>query len=277
MRENCASELHCPEGRRWTAPTSRNQWSVWTLLIAPTMTNSTDGSRRGGSAGESVPEPELCQSTESTTRVDPTAEWKEERLLAAVAAVPRRLFLPECPKRNVSQHTPIELAGAVTLPPVDVTLMMLRALDLTGNERVLEIGCGTGYQAALLARLAREVVSLEIDETRAARATDTLARLGCANVRVVHADGSAGWPELAPYQAIVVDAAVTELPSALLAQLDQNGRLVLALGEGEAQIVECMEKQSDRLKCTTIGLARLQPLVTTLQRKPSPYPWNHHG
>jgi len=241
------------------------------------MTNSNDGStRRADSVEESSPGTARGETTASARSVDATANWKEERLLAAVTAVPRRLFLPGGRECDVSHRVPAELEGDLTLPPVDVTLMMLRALDLTGNERVLQIGCGTGYQAALLARLAHEVISLEIDATRAELARDALARLGCANVRVFHADGSLGWPKLAPYQAIVVDAAATELPSALLAQLDQGGRLVIALGEGEAQVVERLEKQADRLTCATVGLARLQPLKT-LQRRPSPYPWNHHG
>jgi protein-L-isoaspartate(D-aspartate) O-methyltransferase len=241
---------------------------------ATNMTNSNDDSaRRGDPAEGSLAASGISEATESAAGSDPSSVWKEERLLAAVAAVPRRLFLPEGPKRGLSQRAGVE--GGVVLPPLDVTLMLMRALDLTGAERVLEIGCGTGYQAALLARLAREVVSLEVDESRAKRAAETLARLGCANVRVIHADGSAGWPALAPYQAIVVDAAATQLPSALLAQLDQGGRLVIALGEGETQLVQCVQKQADCLKCTTIGLARLQPLVT-LQRRPSPYPWDDH-
>jgi protein-L-isoaspartate(D-aspartate) O-methyltransferase len=232
------------------------------LAVAASMTSSTDSSARRNSP-ESNSDPDAA--TESVT-VDRSASWKEERLLAAVSAVPRRLFLPKEAAGDISFRVPVVEGKGVTLPPVDVTLMMLRALDLTGEERVLEIGCGTGYQAALLARLAREVISLEIDETRAKRAATTLARLGCANARVIHADGNGGWPPLAPYQAIVVDAAATELPSAL----------VIALGEGEAQLVQCMQKQADSLKCTTIGLARFQPLVM-MRRSPSPYPWNHHG
>ncbi len=149
--------------------------------------------------------------------------------------------------------------------------MMLRALDLDGTERVLDIGCGSGYQAALLGGLAREVVSVEGDADLVRRATSTLDSLGRDNVRVVQANLLGGWPESAPYQAIIVVGAASELPTALIDQLDLGGRLVIPLGNCEAQLVERLHKRVDGLDSKTIGTCRLDMLPCS--QRPSLFPW----
>jgi protein-L-isoaspartate(D-aspartate) O-methyltransferase len=196
----------------------------------------------------------------------------DARLLEAVDAFPRRLFAPAGVNAQASSGEPIRLGAGTTIPPVDVVKMMLSALELHGTERVLDIGCGSGYQTALLSRLAREVVSVEIDEARAKRAARVLNGLGCRNVRVVNGDGSGGWREGAPYQGIIVGAAATELPSALLEQLDLGGRLVVALGDMDSQLVECMRKRVDGLDSRTIGACHLDMLASA-QRTRSFFPW----
>jgi protein-L-isoaspartate(D-aspartate) O-methyltransferase len=194
------------------------------------------------------------------------------RLLKVSDEFPRRLFLPAGVSDNVSNDEPVRLGEGSTIPPIRIVTMMLGALELDGTERVLDIGCGSGYQAALLSRLTREVVSIEIDDERFKRASRLLKELGCANVQVIHADGSAGWPQEAPYQGIVVGAAATELPAGLIEQLDLGGRMVIPLGDGEAQLVERLEKRLDALDCSTIGACRLDMLVNPC-RRPSSFPW----
>jgi protein-L-isoaspartate(D-aspartate) O-methyltransferase len=169
-------------------------------------------------------------------------------------------------------HVALPLGEGRMIPPVDVAARMLRALDLQGSERVLDIGGGSGYVAALLSRLAHEVVSVEPDEELVRRATSTLTELGVNNVRVVHAKPYEGWPEDAPYQAIIVEAAAAELPPALVEQLELGGRLVIPLGDADAQLISCLHKRVDSLDSKTIGACRLGMLPNG-RRRPSFFPW----
>jgi protein-L-isoaspartate(D-aspartate) O-methyltransferase len=186
--------------------------------------------------------------------------------------LPRRLFVPSCAGADVPDSEAVSLGEHRILPPTDVVGMMLRALHLEGNERVLEIGCGSGYQAALLGALAREVYSIEIDEQLARDATERLARLACSNVHVLHGDASAGWPEHAPYQAIIVGAAASRLPPELIDQLDLGGRLVIPLGDEHTQLVERIRRRVGGLETETLGSCHLDMLVTP-HRTPSSFPW----
>lgn len=197
------------------------------------------------------------------------------RLAKALEEVPRRLFLPP-ELANLPDEEPAPLPNGSFIPPVSVVRMMVGALELQGDERVLDVGSGSGYQAALLGRLAREVISLELDEELARQAVLTLSSVGATNVRVVHADGCGGWAESAPYQAIVVGAAVAELPYALVDQLDLGGRLVVALGNEDAQLAECLCRDMDSLASKTLGACRLDMLATA-RRSPSSFPWSDPG
>lgn len=153
--------------------------------------------------------------------------------------------------------------------------MMLQALELEGTERVLDVGGGSGYQAALLGRLAREVVSVESDDELVRRAASTLAKLGSDNVRVVRASVFSGWPERAPYQAIIVGGGATELPAALVEQLDDGGRIVIPLGDSGAQLVEWLQKHRNCFDSKTIGACRLGMLPSSGQNFSS-FPWTRH-
>jgi protein-L-isoaspartate(D-aspartate) O-methyltransferase len=206
-----------------------------------------------------------------------STEVQEARLSKALEEVPRHRFFPTGVDRNTPNDRTVPLGGGRIIPPVAVVAMMIRALELEGTERVLEIGSGSGYLAALLGRLAREVVSVEADDELVKHAGSLLAELGWSNVRVVHADGYGGWPEAAPYQAIVLGAAVPELPLTLVDQLDLGGRLVIPLGDAEAQLVERLRKHVDRLDSETVGSCHLDMLATA-RKAPSSFPWTgHHG
>jgi protein-L-isoaspartate(D-aspartate) O-methyltransferase len=199
-------------------------------------------------------------------------EARETRLSKVLEEVPRHLFFPPGVDPHTANDQPVPLGRGRSIPPVDVVSMMVRALDLDGTERVLEIGGGSGYQAALLGRLAREVVSVEVDEELVRHASCVLGGLGWPNVRLIHSDAYAGWTDAAPYQAIVVGAAAPELPPALIDQLDLGGRLVIPLGNAEAQLVERVRKRAGSLDSQTIGSCRLD-VLTTPCKTPSSFPW----
>lgn len=195
------------------------------------------------------------------------------RLAEALSATPRERFVPEGVRPPSSDEDAVWLGAGRSIPPVRIVAMMVGALELNGSERVLDIGSSSGYQAALLSRLAREVVSVEVDERCAADSRRVLTSNGITNVRVLSGDPCVGFSEAAPYQAIVVGSALSKLPSALLAQLDVGGRLVIALGDSECQLIERLRKRVDGLDSETIGSCRLEMLDDELP--PRSFPWTN--
>ncbi len=190
----------------------------------------------------------------------------------AMQKLSRGSFVPARAGVEVPDPQPVLLGHHCVVPPNDVVAMMLGALDLEGHERVLEIGTGSGYQAALLGELAREVYTVEIDERLADAARERLAALGYDNVHVLHGDGSAGWHEHAPYQAILVTAAASRLPPELIAQLDLGGRLVIPLGDEQMQLVARIRRGVWGLESETLGSC-LVDMLDTPHCTPSSFPW----
>jgi protein-L-isoaspartate(D-aspartate) O-methyltransferase len=166
---------------------------------------------------------------------------EDARLLAAVRAVPRREFVPSGLRDRAYLDIPLPIQhGQVTTQP-SLVARMVEALSLTGEERVLEVGTGYGWQTALLARLAREIWSIERWEDLAETARENLNRLGVTNATVVVGDGSEGLPGKAPFDAILVSAAFLEVPGPLRAQLAPGGRLVQPIGPGGLENVVLFE------------------------------------
>lgn len=192
----------------------------------------------------------------------------DPHLLAAMQTVPEHLFQLNRPAR-----TPNHAARGAPLPFTTLVALMVQALELQGDERVLDIGTGSGYQAALLGRLAREVYSVELEPETSEAAKRTLSKLGFSNVVVVTGDASKGWPGAAPYQAIVVGAASTHVPEELIEQLDEGGRLVLAIGDEHGQLVERLRKGRQALESEVVTWCTLPPLVFAQPRSPSSRPW----
>jgi protein-L-isoaspartate(D-aspartate) O-methyltransferase len=173
---------------------------------------------------------------------------RDERLLAAIREVPRADFVPPGLADAAYEDRPLPIAhGQVTTQP-SLVARMVEAFALRGDERVLEIGTGLGWQTALLARLARFVWSVERWADLAEEARTRLARFGAENVEVVVGDGSGGLPEHAPYETILVAAAFTSVPPVLAAQLAEGGRLVQPLGPGGAEEVVLFERVGERLE-----------------------------
>jgi protein-L-isoaspartate(D-aspartate) O-methyltransferase len=156
---------------------------------------------------------------------------RDPKVLEAMQTIPRHLFVPEPYRPEAYADNPLPIGEGQTISQPYVVALMSELLALQGHEKVLEIGTGSGYQAAVLARLAKEVYTIEVLPALAARAGETLKRLGYANVSVKSGDGFFGWPENAPFDAILITAAAEIIPDPLWAQLVEGGTLVMPLGE----------------------------------------------
>ena len=155
---------------------------------------------------------------------------RSARVLAAMLAVPRHLFVPEPQRADAYSDSPLPIGYGQTISQPYIVAFMTQALDVAPEHRVLEIGTGSGYQAAVLGALAKEVYTVEIVTPLAERARDALSTLGYHNVRVHTGNGYLGWPEHAPYDRIIVTAAPDEVPDALLQQLKLGGLMAIPVG-----------------------------------------------
>jgi protein-L-isoaspartate(D-aspartate) O-methyltransferase len=158
---------------------------------------------------------------------------RDRRLLDALERVPRHLFVPPSSRFAAYDDAPLSIDFGQTISQPYIVALMTSLLELAGHERVLEIGTGSGYQAAILGKLAAEVHTLEIVPELAARAARLLGRLGLDRVTVHLGDGGLGWPTAAPYAAIVITAASERVPEPLLEQLAEGGRLVAPVASGD--------------------------------------------
>jgi protein-L-isoaspartate(D-aspartate) O-methyltransferase len=185
-----------------------------------------------------------------------------QAVLRAMDDVPREYFVtPEtADAAYADQALPIACGQTISQPYV--VAYMTEQLDVNPEHRVLEVGTGSGYQAAILARLAREVVTIERYRTLAEQARDRLKTLGCGNVEVIFGDGLAGMPERAPFDRIIVTAAAEEVPKALLDQLAEGGIMVLPLGARDAtQVLVKLTKNKDRVVREDLIPVRFVPLL----------------
>jgi len=182
-------------------------------------------------------------------------------VLAAMAAVPRHEFVPEELRSRAYEDVPLPIGGGQTISQPYIVAAMTAALRLRPGDRVLEIGTGCGYQAAVLSRLAREVFTIERRPELASSASAKLARLGYSNAHVHCGDGTLGLPELAPFNAILVAAAAPAVPKPLLAQLAEGGRMILPVGDSEHQELQLVEKHGEAFPTKILEGCRFVPLV----------------
>lgn len=188
-------------------------------------------------------------------------EIGDQRVLDAIRHVPREQFVPKDLRWTAYENRPLPIGYGQTISQPLMVAMMTQALQLQGNEKVLEIGTGSGYQAALLAELALTVVTVERVAPLAHRAADRLAELGYTNVEVHVAREAIGWPEGTPYDAIVVTAAAPDVPFELLQQLADGGRLVIPVGSRNLQELVRITKTPEGAVRNNLGGCRFVPLL----------------
>jgi protein-L-isoaspartate(D-aspartate) O-methyltransferase len=186
----------------------------------------------------------------------------DERVLAAMRKVPRHQFVSAQKSSEAYADHPVTIAEQQTTSQPYMIATMLQAAQIRPEDRVLEIGAGSGYQTALLAELACQVFAVERFASLAQAACRTLERLGYRNVTVITGDGSLGLPQAAPFDIIVVSAAAPRVPPALVAQLVPGGRMVIPVGESEQQLLQLVRRQQDgTASASTLEGCRFVPLI----------------
>lgn len=199
----------------------------------------------------------------------PGRDITNRRVLEAMATVPRHEFVPAGLRAEAYADHPLPIGHGQTISQPFIVAFMTQALDPQPGDRVLEIGTGSGYQAAVLARLVRHVHTIEIVEPLARRAAADLARLGLTNVTVRAGDGHRGWPEAAPFDVIIVTCAPDAIPPALVSQLRDGGRMILPVGTPETgQDLVLLRKQGERVERTSILPVRFVPMTGRPTRGP---------
>ena len=192
---------------------------------------------------------------------------KDDRVLAAMARVPREEFVPADERGDAYEDGPLPIGLDQTISQPYIVAFMTEQLRLRPSDRLLEIGTGSGYQAAVLAELVADVYTIEIVEPLAKTAGATLQRLGYKNVHLRVGDGYQGWPEEAPFDAIIVTCAPDKVPQPLVEQLKNDGRMVIPVGERFAQQLYLLEKKNGQLKESATLPVRFVPMVRETQKK----------
>jgi protein-L-isoaspartate(D-aspartate) O-methyltransferase len=188
-------------------------------------------------------------------------QLRDGRVLEAIAKVPREQFVPPRRREEAWENVPLPIGEGQTISQPLVVARMCELLELRGSERVLDVGGGSGYHAALLGALAGEVWSIEVRPELARQAEANLAAAGATNVRVLVGDGAAGYPQAAPFEAINVAAAAREVPPALEEQLGPGGRLVMPVGRWSQRLLLVRRGADRELERAELESVRFVPLV----------------
>ncbi len=185
---------------------------------------------------------------------------RDQRVLSAMLGVPRHLFIPESARGGAYGDFPVPIGHGQTISQPYIVAFMTEALKVAPEHRVLEIGTGSGYQAAVLSVLAKEVFTIEIIDSLAKRARATLADLGYRNVEVRSGNGYLGWPEHAPYDRVIVTAAPPEVPPALVQQLKVGGLMAIPVGVGDQEL-RIMRRAASGMETIATLPVRFVPMV----------------
>lgn len=182
-------------------------------------------------------------------------------VLRAFDLTPRHLFVPTGMRHRAYEDSALPIGNGQTISQPSTHARYLELLGLTGKERVLEIGTGSGYQTVLLSHLASQVFSIERVGTLVTQARDAIRAAGASNVSLLSGDGTLGWREYAPYDAILVTAGSPTIPTPLAEQLSEGGRMLIPIGDREEQILTLFTKRGEELERRDIGAARFVPLI----------------
>jgi protein-L-isoaspartate(D-aspartate) O-methyltransferase len=185
----------------------------------------------------------------------------DERVLSAMESVPRHEFVPVELRERAYEDAPLPIGGGQTISQPYIVARMTEALRVQPTDKVLEVGTGCGYQAAMLAKLAKEVFTIEYVRALGLEAAERLARLGYENVHVHCGDGTLGLKEFAPFDAILVAAAAPTVPIPLVEQLAEGGRLIVPVGDEANQDLQVSERQGTTLLKTKLDACRFVPLL----------------
>jgi protein-L-isoaspartate(D-aspartate) O-methyltransferase len=183
------------------------------------------------------------------------------RLLEVVSRVPRHLFVQESLQHRAYGDTPLPIGENQTISQPYIVGAMTEALHLKGEERVLEIGTGSGYQTAIIAELCRQVFTIERLNNLSRKAQNVLESLNYMNIVFKMFDGTYGWPDQAPFDAILITASAPEIPGSLVKQLGDGGRLVAPIGEADKQKLVVLTKNGDRVSRRDLGDCKFVPLI----------------
>lgn len=192
---------------------------------------------------------------------------RDTLVLGAMSRVPRHELVPPAYRAHAYADGPLPIGEGQTISQPFVVAYMTQQLRLAGTERVLEVGTGSGYQAAVLAEMGTEVYTIEIVPALARRAAKDLARLGYANVHVREGDGYKGWPEAAPFDAVIVTAAPDRVPPPLVDQLALGGRMIIPLGEGPDQTLVLLTRDAEGVHRKELLPVRFVPMTGEIRDK----------
>jgi protein-L-isoaspartate(D-aspartate) O-methyltransferase len=221
----------------------------------------------GGDLGARVPD--WTQSREKMIQEQLVARGiRDERVLAAMRAVPRHEFVPADQRERAYADRPLPIGEGQTISQPYIVAFMTEALALRPTDRVLEIGTGSGYQAAVLGKLVAEVYSIEIVEPLVRRAKADLERLGFTNVQVRAGDGYRGWLEAAPFDAVIVTCAPDHVPEPLVQQLREGGRIVIPVGDSAKQQLHVLEKRDGKVVQREVLSVMFVPMTGESEARP---------
>jgi len=186
---------------------------------------------------------------------------EDERVLVSFRKVKREVFVPAELREDAYGDFPLSIGEGQTISQPYMVALMTQCLELTGNEKVLEIGTGSGYQTAILAELSKQVYSIERIRTLARRAEEILEKLNYTNIKILVGDGTLGWKEFSPYDRILVTAAAQEIPSPAMDQLKEKGIMVIPVGSIYSQDLKVIKKEKRRPKVKTVERCVFVPLI----------------
>jgi protein-L-isoaspartate(D-aspartate) O-methyltransferase len=192
---------------------------------------------------------------------------KDEKVLEAMRKVPRHLFVPKRVRSSAYDDTPLAIGYGQTISQPYIVGLMTECLDLQGGEKILEVGTGSGYQAAILAEIADSVFTIEIIEQLSARADKLFRDMNYDNVYVRHGDGYQGWEEQAPFDGIIVTAAPGHIPQPLIEQLKVGGRMIIPVGDWYQELILLKKKSRKKIVKESVIPVRFVPMTGQAQKK----------